>query len=155
MLAKRLYLLPMALALSACSAISPLLEGTGGRAKVEGPATGKVASPQYERQLFDEARQLSSRVAAGELTRVQVADRLRAKSLAMVGRNPVDDEVFRQYRQLAAARDSGAIDSTVAQQRMQAYLQGWLKRWPQYQPKPSNPVFTRFMLMLYDMPALP
>ncbi len=102
-----------------------------------------------------EAQQLAPRVGKGELTRVQVADKLDALRQQQVGRNAVDDDVFRTYRRIAQQRDAGQIDSARAQKQMEDRLEMWQRRWPTLPDKPANPAFTQFLLKLYSLPPLP
>lgn len=136
---KRLILL-LSLALLAACASLPGTSASSGNAAAE--------------QLMREAQQLAPRVSKGELSRVQVADRLDTLRQQQVGRNAVDDDVFRTYRRIAQQRDSGQIDSARAQKLMEDRLELWQRRWPALQDKPANPAFTQFLLKLYRLPPL-
>lgn len=136
---KRLLLVLSLLCLAACASLPDL--GGGSQAAAD--------------KLMREAQQLAPRVSKGELTRVQVADRLDALRQQQVGRNAVDDDVFRIYRRIAQQRDAGQIDSARAQKQMEDRLEMWQRRWPALQDKPANPAFTQFLLKLYSLPPLP
>ena len=118
------------------------------------PAQSTPVVPPPEQQLFDEAKRLSAEVSRGALSRTAVADRLDEMRIRLVGRNAVDDDVFRVYRQVARNRDAGKISSAGAQQQMQARLIHWRDQWPKLSTKPAKPAFTLFMLNLYGMPTL-
>jgi hypothetical protein len=113
-----------------------------------------LGASQAADSLMREAQQLAPRVAKGELTRVQVADRLDALRQQQVGRNAVDDDLFRTYRRIAQQRDAGQIDSARAQKRMEDRLQLWQRRWPALPDKPAQPAFAHFLFKLYGLPPL-
>lgn len=136
---KRLLLMLSLLWLAGCASLPEL--GGGGHAAAD--------------VLMREAQQLAPRVGKGELTRVQVADKLDALRQQQVGRNAVDDDVFRTYRRIAQQRDAGQIDSARAQKQMEDRLEMWQRRWPTLSDKPANPAFTQFLLKLYSLPPLP
>lgn len=136
---KRLLLMLSLLWLAGCASLPEL--GGGGHAAAD--------------VLMREAQQLAPRVGKGELTRVQVADKLDALRQQQVGRNAVDDDVFRTYRRIAQQRDAGQIDSARAQKQMEDRLEMWQRRWPTLADKPANPAFTQFLLKLYSLPPLP
>jgi uncharacterized lipoprotein YmbA len=136
---KRLLLILSLLWLAGCASLPEL--GGSGNAAAE--------------MLMREAQQWAPRVSKGELTRVQVADKLDALRQQQVGRNAVDDDVFRTYRRIAQQRDAGQIDSARAQKQMEDRLEMWQRRWPTLPDKPANPAFTQFLLKLYSLPPLP
>ncbi|WP_147694408.1 hypothetical protein [Vogesella mureinivorans] len=113
-----------------------------------------LGASQAADSLMREAQQLAPRVAKGELTRVQVADRLDALRQQQVGRNAVDDDLFRTYRRIAQQRDAGQIDSARAQKLMEDRLQLWQRRWPALPDKPAQPAFAHFLFKLYGLPPL-
>ena len=143
---KTLFMVVLLAALSACAQLAPV------------PAVVPAVSPSpvrsAEQRLYDEAQRLSAQVARGQLTRTEVADRLGRLRIELVGRNSVDDDVFKLYRQLAVKRDANQIEGAAAQQQMEKRLRLWLGRWPQLKTKPAQAAFTAFMLHLYGMPAL-
>lgn len=141
---KTLFMVVLLAALSGCAQL------------VAPPAAAPVVAPvrSAEQRLYDEAQRLSAQVARGQLTRTEVADRLGRLRVDLVGRNSVDDDVFKLYRQLAVKRDANQIEGAAAQQQMEKRLRLWLGRWPQLPAKPAQPAFTAFMLHLYSMPAL-
>jgi len=108
-----------------------------------------------ERLLF-EANRLAEEVRDARLTRTQAADQLGRARLAWVGRNPVDDETFRLYRQISVERDTGQIGQAEAQRRMDEALKRWQRRWVQLplSARPANPAFTNFLMKVYGLPPL-
>ncbi len=105
--------------------------------------------------LLIEADRLADRVGKGELTRVEAAEKLGEMRIRLVGRNLVDDDVYRLYYQIAQLRDAGKLDSDSARKQMEDRLKYWQRRWPALQSKPSNPAFTQFMFKVYGLAPLP
>ncbi|QEL57887.1 putative periplasmic lipoprotein [Chromobacterium paludis] len=141
--------------LSACSSLQqPAAPVHGGPVAVRPPHPVAAPQPNKQAQLLDEADGLADRVKAGELSRTAAADLLNAARLRIVGSNAVDNDTFALYRELTAERDAGRIDSDVFRAKLEAHLRGWLRRWPQYAPKPADPAFTNFLLKLYGLPPL-
>ena len=114
------------------------------------PARGNNAADA----LLAEADRLADRVGKGELTRVQAAEKLGETRIKLVGRNLVDDDVYRLYYQIAQLRDAGKIDGDAARKQMEDRLRYWQRRWPGLQSKPANPAFTQFMFKVYNLPPL-
>ncbi|WP_162291254.1 hypothetical protein [Vogesella sp. LIG4] len=104
--------------------------------------------------LLAEADRLADRVGKGELTRVQAAEKLGETRIRLVGRNFMDDDVYRLYYQIAQLRDAGKIDGDAARKQMEDRLRYWQRRWPGLQNKPANPAFTQFMFKVYNLPPL-
>ena len=104
--------------------------------------------------LLAEADRLADRVGKGELNRVQAAEKLGETRIKLVGRNLVDDDVYRLYYQIAQLRDAGRIDGDAARKQMEDRLRYWQRRWPGLQNKPANPAFTQFMFKVYNLPPL-
>lgn len=105
-------------------------------------------------RLLTEANRLAGKVGNGELTRVDAAEKLGEMRIQLVGRNLVDDDVYRLYYQIAQLRDAGKLDSDSARKQMEDRLKYWQRRWPALQNKPVNPAFTQFMFKVYSLPPL-
>ncbi|NDV12888.1 hypothetical protein GZH52_08745 [Crenobacter sp. HX-7-9] len=120
------------------------------------PAQVAPAPADLSERLLFEANRLAEEVKAGRLTRTQAADQLGRARIAWVGRNPVDDETFRLYRQISVERDTGQISQAESQRKMDDALKRWQRRWVQLplSARPANPAFTNFLMKVYGLPPL-
>jgi hypothetical protein len=139
-----------ALALLSACATAPAPSASS--AAAQPPAPDFVA---MQSNLLQETKRLGNLVASGALTRVEAADQLNARRLAMIGPHPVDDEVFRVYRQLSVQ----VQQKKITQEKLRASLSNTLetarKNYAAQQPKPLKPpVFTNMLLQIYDRPPL-
>ncbi|BBF84154.1 hypothetical protein DLM_0490 [Aquitalea magnusonii] len=148
---RQLLVLPVLL--SACSLLQQAPAPQSSARPARPPLAPAVPDSKVE-QLLREANRLAGKVKSGELNRVAAADQLNSYRLRLIGANPVDDNNFAMYRYLAVERDAGRLSQEESQARMEMRLREWLRRWPKMQPKPSQPVFTNFLLKLYGLPAL-
>ncbi|MGL6070151.1 hypothetical protein [Craterilacuibacter sp.] len=150
-----LPVLASALLLAGCAGFDPFKSATPvtitpkPKPEIVAPAT----QGNSERLLF-EANRLAEEVKASRMNRTQAADALGRARLAWVGRNSVDDEVFRQYRQLAVARDTNLVTPSGAHNRMFDMLKNWQRRWLHLSPRPADPAFTNFLMKVYSLPPL-
>ncbi|MDD5330895.1 MAG: hypothetical protein PHX38_12905, partial [Sulfuricella sp.] len=105
--------------------------------------------------LRQEAEYLGGLVKMHKITKVQAADRLNIKRVALVGHNPYDDEVFNYYHHLAEERDHNRVSQAESQSLMKKKLADVRARYRQEPGKPGKtPVFTDFVMGLYGLPAL-
>ncbi|WP_174875765.1 hypothetical protein [Vogesella oryzae] len=105
--------------------------------------------------LLTEADRLADKVGRGEINRVDAAEKLGEMRIKLVGRNLVDDDVYRLYYQISQLRDAGKLDGDSARKQMEDRLKYWQRRWPGLQNKPANPAFTQFMFKVYGLSPLP
>lgn len=144
------------LLLASCSALA-LLAGCASAP----PSTQPVATPPapnfsaMEDSLLQEAKRLGNLVSTGALTRLEAADQLNARRLAMVGPHPVDDEVFRTYRELSRQVQYKKITQDKLRNTLMAKLEAMRKNYAVQEPKPLKPpVFTNMLLKIYERPPL-
>jgi len=105
--------------------------------------------------LRQEAEYLAGLVKTNKITKVQAADRLNIKRIALIGANPYDDEVFAYYHHLTEERDGKRIGATESQSLMKKKLEEVRARYSEHPAKPGQtPVFTNYMMSLYGLPAL-
>jgi hypothetical protein len=89
------------------------------------------------------------------LSRVEAADQLNARRLAMIGPHPVDDEVFRTYRLLSVQVQQNKITQDKLRITLMNKLDAVRKGYALLDPKPVKPpVFTNMLLQIYDRPPL-
>lgn len=131
--------------LSACTAVQP-------------PPPVAPPAPDFnamQHNLFQETRRLGNLVANGSLTRVEAADQLNARRLAMIGPHPTDDEVFRTYRLLSVQVQQNKITQEKLRITLMNKLDAVRKDYALLEPKPLKPpVFTNMLLQIYDRPPL-
>lgn len=129
-----------------------------GCAAVEPPRTAELPAPNFsvmEDNLLQEAKRLGNLVAGGALTRLEAADQLNARRLAMVGPHPVDDEVFRTYRDLSRQLQQKKISQEKLRNTLMAKLETMRQGYAALEPKPLKPpVFTNMLLKIYERPPL-
>lgn len=131
--------------LSACSA-------------VQAPPPVAPPVPDFnamQNSLFQETKRLANLVGNGSLSRVEAADQLNARRLAMIGPHPVDDEVFRTYRLLSVQVQQNKITQDKLRITLMNKLDAVRKGYALLDPKPVKPpVFTNMLLQIYDRPPL-
>ena len=144
------------LLLASCSALA-LLAGCASAPPPVQPVTPPPA-PNFsvmEDNLLQEAKRLGNLVSTGALTRLEAADQLNARRLAMVGPHPVDDEVFRTYRLLSVQVQQNKITQDKLRITLMNKLDAVRKGYALLDPKPVKPpVFTNMLLQIYDRPPL-
>ncbi|MCP9758600.1 hypothetical protein EGI20_04620 [Aquitalea sp. S1-19] len=141
--------------LAGCAGFDPFkASAPAGIKPMPKPEVAKPAIQSQSERLLFEANRLADEVKTGRMTRTQAADALGRARLAWVGRNSVDDEVFRAYRQMAVARDADIMTQPMAHNRMFELLKNWQRRWLYLKPKPSEPAFTNFLMKVYSLPPL-
>lgn len=102
-----------------------------------------------------EAGRLSAQVGEGTLTKVQAAQYLNRYRIALVGNNPVDDNVYQVYLRAAVDSQAGKISTAQSKQLIQTALSVWHQSWPTMgNSKPTNPAFTNFLMGVMGMPPL-
>ena len=101
-----------------------------------------------------EATRLSDQVGKGQITKVQAAQYLNRYRIQLVGKNPVDDNVYEVYLRAAVDSQRGAITTEQSKLYIQNALKGWQQRWPNMTNKPTNPAFTNFLMELMNMQPL-
>lgn len=132
----------LAVSLCSCALLPPSLGGSESK--------GEQASASQQQQLFDTASTLADEVKAGRLTRIEAVDRLNAQRLALVGSNSIDDDVFKTYRHLTVALQSGTITQSVLRDRLKAKLEQARSRYEAMLPwQRPTPVFTNLLLQIY------
>ena len=108
-----------------------------------------------QNSLFQETKRLANLVGNGSLSRVEAADQLNARRLAMIGPHPVDDEVFRTYRLLSVQVQQNKITQDKLRITLMNKLDAVRKGYALLDPKPVKPpVFTNMLLQIYDRPPL-
>ncbi|WP_066565554.1 prokaryotic membrane lipolipid attachment site family protein [Snodgrassella sp. CFCC 13594] len=105
-------------------------------------------------KIRDEATRLSYQVSQGSITKVQAAQYLDKFRTQLVGRNPVDDDMYTIYLRSAVDSQRGAITTEQSKYFIQNALRGWQQRWPNMRNKPSNPAFTNFLMEIMSMKPL-
>lgn len=105
-------------------------------------------------KIRDEATRLSYQVSQGQLTKAQAAQYLNRFRINLVGRNPVDDDMYEIYLRSAVDSQRGAISTEQSKLFIQNALRGWQQRWPNMQNKPNNPAFTNFLMEVMNMKPL-
>ena len=143
------------LLLASCSALA-LLAGCASAPPAPPPATPPAPNfSAMEDSLLQEAKRLGNLVSTGALTRLEAADQLNARRLAMVGPHPVDDEVFRTYRELSRQVQYKKITQDKLRNTLMAKLEAMRKNYAVQEPKPLKPpVFTNMLLKIYERPPL-
>lgn len=110
-----------------------------------------------ETALQQEAERLAEQVKTRKITKTQAAGRLNIKRMELVGANPLDDEAFAFYRNIAEQRDQEKLTREEAQSRMKKKLGEMRARYRQVKAdgKASPlPVFTNFLMKLHGQPPL-
>ena len=101
-----------------------------------------------------EATRLSDQVGKGQITKVQAAQYLNRYRIQLVGKNPVDDNVYEVYLRSAVDSQRGAITTEQSKLYIQNAIKDWQQRWPNMTNKPTNPAFTNFLMELMNMQPL-
>lgn len=136
----------LVLSLGACVAPRPVATA---------PAAAGAQGHHEEEQLLAEAGALASQVGNGQLTRLQAADRLDRKRQALVGRNAIDDAVFKVYREQTVRLQRGQIAQADLRARLIRELDRARRDWNAISPPlRPNAAFTRFLIRIYDQAPL-
>ncbi|MDO5686013.1 MAG: prokaryotic membrane lipolipid attachment site family protein [Neisseria sp.] len=132
--------------------------------KLPGTEIKPVTTPAYQLapqhwadvdKIREEAKRLSIEVGNGTMTKVQAAQYLDRYRIALVGHNPVDDNVYQVYLRSAVDSQAGKISAAQSKQLIQTALSVWHQSWPTMGAnKPTNPAFTNFLMGVMGMPAL-
>ena len=131
----------LALSLTACVAPGPTGKSGDGWSL---PTFGGLGHNE-EDQLLAEANALAGQVGNGQLTRLQAADRLDQKRLALVGHNAIDDVLLQR----------GQIAQADLRTRLVREIDRARRNWNAMPlPQRPNAAFTRFLIRIYDQAPL-
>lgn len=168
---KRLFPFLLLLLVSACITVNPTVQPVHTRASSQttgvinnvGNANQAKTNEVYRladshwvdvAKIHAEADRLGKQVIDGNLTKVQAAQYLNRYRLALVGSNPVDDNVYEVYQRAAVDSQRGAIDPAQSKLLVENVLKGWHQRWNNMTVKPTNPAFTNFLMEVMDLEPL-
>lgn len=141
----------LALSLTACVAPGPTGKSGDGWSL---PTFGGLGHNE-EDQLLAEANALAGQVGNGQLTRLQAADRLDQKRLALVGHNAIDDALFKAYRDQTVLLQRGQIAQADLRTRLVREIDHARRNWNAMPlPQRPNAAFTRFLIRIYDQAPL-
>lgn len=160
---KSLIMLSLVSLLSGCNTLPNNVPNTHKALVIDGSRTNTRSSTGYRladshwtdvAKIRDEATRLSYQVASNSITKAQAAQLLDKYRLALVGHNPVDDEMYAIYLRSAVESQQGNIDTAQSKRYIQDALNGWQQRWPSMSNKPTNPAFTNFLMEVMHMKPL-
>lgn len=154
---KTFVLLALAAALGGCTIVTRPVSVSPRPAPQDTPSSAYRLAPSHwsdVAKIREEATLLNRQVAAGQLTKVQAAQRLNQLRIRLAGRNVVDDDMYEIYLRSATRSQANRITSAESKRFVQDGLQSWQQRWPHMGNKPANPAFTNFLMEAMGMRPL-
>lgn len=153
---KTLVMIALVTALGGCTIVTrPVVTPRPGQSTGQAPVYRLAPSHWSDvAKVREEATLLNRQVAAGQLTKVQAAQRLNQLRIRLVGGNVVDDDMYEIYLRSVTRSQRNTITSAESKRFIQDGLHSWQQRWPHMSNKPANPAFTNFLMETMGMRPL-